>query len=222
MSEIFWIAFGDVHESTGNIYKIDDISRAAGVLISGDLTNVGGRTRAAGLIDEIRILNKNIYAQIGNMDTGEVEKYLDETGINVHKRLVGLSGQVHLLGLGYSTPTPFSTPSEVDENQIRTWLDSIEGQAAKADNLIFMSHTPPLGTRADLLSSGVNVGSRAVREFIEKVRPAVCVTGHIHEARSVDQVGDTIVINPGTLASGGYVRLSFDGLKLGAELRQVQ
>ncbi len=221
MPEQFWIAFGDVHERPGNIHKIDDISRAAGVLISGDLTNVGGKARAAGILDEIRALNNNVYAQIGNMDTNEVEKYLDESGINVHNRLVRLSEQVHLLGLGYSTPTPFSTPSEVDEKQIKTWLDNILDQALNAENLIFMSHTPPLDTRTDLLSSGVNIGSRAVRQFIEKVQPAVCVTGHIHEARSVDHVGKTIVINPGIFASGGFVRITFDGRKLDAQLRQI-
>jgi uncharacterized protein len=221
MDEKFWIAFGDVHERIDNIHKIKDIAQASGVLISGDLTNVGGKTRAAGIINEIKALNRKVYAQIGNMDTREVEKYLDESGANVHNRLVELSREVHLLGLGYSTPTPFSTPSEVEEEQVRIWLDCVLDQAAQTSNLIFMSHTPPYNTRADLLSSGINAGSRAVRNFIEKVQPGVCVTGHIHEARSVDHIGKTIVINPGTFASGGYARITFDGSKLNAELRHV-
>jgi len=221
MAEKFWIAFGDVHERPGNIKKIEDISEASGVLISGDLTNVGNRAGAAAILNEIKSLNPNVYAQIGNMDTREVEKYLDESGVNVHNRMVELSGGVQLLGLGYSSPTPFSTPSEVDEKQLQTWLDNILHQALEAKHLIFMSHTPPYGTRADLLSSGISAGSRAVRSFIERVRPGVCVTGHIHEARSIDHVGRTIVINPGTFSSGGYVRISFDGQKLDAGLRQV-
>lgn len=221
MSEQFWIAFGDVHDQLGNIHRIEDISGADGVLISGDMTNVGNRAKAAGMLDEIKALNKNVFAQIGNMDSLEVDKFLDESGCNIHNRLVQLSSRVHALGLGYSNPTPFSTPSEVDENQIKDWLDSVVDQALEADHLIFVTHTPPYNTKADLLSSGSHAGSRAVRNFIEKVQPGVCVTGHIHEARSLDHLGKTVIINPGTFGSGGYVRINFDGKKLSAELRQV-
>ncbi len=221
MAENFWIAFGDVHERINNIHKIRDISKASGVLISGDLTNVGGKAGAAAIINEIKALNENVFAQIGNMDTRDVEKYLDESGSNVHNRLIRLSPDVHLLGLGYSTPTPFKTPSEVEESKIRQWLEGIQDQAVQVRHLIFMTHTPPYNTSTDLLSSGINAGSRAVRNFIEKIQPEVCITGHIHEARSVDHLGETIVINPGTFASGGYVRISFDGQKLDAQLRQA-
>ncbi len=218
----FWIAFGDVHERLGNIHLIEDITKASAVLISGDLTNVGNKARVAAILDEIKTLNRNVYAQIGNMDTREVEEYLDETRVNVHKKMVRLSDDVHLLGLGYSNPTPFSTPSEVDEKQLETWLDSVLDQALEARNLIFMSHTPPYDTGADLLSSGKRAGSRAVRNFIERVQPGVCVTGHIHEARSVDHIGKTIIINPGTFSSGSYVLITFEDRKLDAELRQIQ
>lgn len=221
MAEKFWIAFGDVHESLSNIHKIEDIREASGVLVSGDLTNVGSRARAKALIDEIKTLNNKVYAQIGNMDTREVEKYLNEKGMNIHNKMVALSDDVHVLGLGYSTPTPFSTPSEVNEDQVQIWLDKVTDEALKANHLVFLSHTPPQNTKADRLGGGANVGSPAVRAFIEKVQPEVCVTGHIHEAVSVDQIGKTIVVNPGTFGSGGYVRISFDGQSLSAELRQV-
>ena len=57
------------------------------------------------------------------------------------------------------------------------------------------------------------MGSTAVREFIEEVQPDVCVCGHIHESRGVDRIGRTVVVNPGTLLSGGYVvvRLAGEG-----------
>ncbi len=221
MSEKYWIAFGDVHEHLANIHRIKELAGAAGVIVSGDLTNVGDQSRAARIVDAVRSINSRVYAQIGNMDTREVERYLEQAGINIHNRLIRLDRHVHLMGIGYSTPTPFSTPSEVDESQVRSWLKSLAPQAGEAENLIFVTHTPPLGTRADLLRSGTNAGSRAVRNFIETVQPGVCVTGHIHEARSVDHIGNTVVINPGTLASGGYAEISFDGQRLEARLRQV-
>jgi Icc-related predicted phosphoesterase len=49
-----------------------------------------------------------------------------------------------------------------------------------------------------------------VRAFLERVQPRLCVTGHIHESRAVDAIGKTVVINPGPLAAGGYVRIDID------------
>lgn len=221
MTEEFWIAFGDVHESMGKAHRIEGIAQASGVLVSGDLTNAGSRARARDLLDELEALNPRIYAQIGNMDTLEVDSWLEEKGMNIHNRMVSLNSQVHLLGLGYSNPTPFSTPSEVEEKQIKIWLDQLIPQAQQAQHLIFMTHTPPYNTKADLLSSGLHAGSKAVRRFVEQVKPEVCITGHIHEARSADQLGPTRIVNPGMLSAGGYVIIRFDGSKLTAELGSV-
>jgi Icc-related predicted phosphoesterase len=36
------------------------------------------------------------------------------------------------------------------------------------------------------------------------VQPLICFTGHIHEARGIDAIGRTKLINPGPLREGGY------------------
>jgi Icc-related predicted phosphoesterase len=218
---IFWIAFGDVHENLARLGYVSEIDKASAVLISGDLTNVGTKARARHLIEQIKAYNSAIYAQIGNMDTREVEKYYEEININVHNKIIPLSSEVSLLGLGYSIPTPFGTPSEVEEKQMELWLADMMGPARESKHLIFMTHTPPFQTITDKLTSGVSVGSPAVRKFIEDVQPEVCITGHIHEARGVDYIGRTKVINPGNFGAGGYVKIVFDGEKLDAELLQA-
>jgi uncharacterized protein len=63
---------------------------------------------------------------------------------------------------------------------------------------------PPYGTKTDMLYSGRSVGSKAVRAFIESRQPAICLCGHIHEAKGLDAIGKTQIINPGSLANGGY------------------
>ncbi len=221
MTETYWVAFGDIHEHVAMLERIREIPKAQGLLVSGDLTNIGGKSTARMILEEIRKYNPNIYAQIGNMDTKEVDKYLDELGINVHNKMVALNDRVYLLGMGHSITTPFNTPSEVQESQLEDWLSGHVKQAARASHLIFMSHTPPYGTRTDLLNTGANVGSKAVREFIEEVQPEVCITGHVHEADIEDYVGATKVINPGPLSGGGYVWIGFDGVGLDAQLRYV-
>ncbi len=221
MIEKHWIAVGDIHENARNLNNIRKISQARGILISGDLTNQGGKSTVRLLLEEIRSINPNVYAQIGNMDTREVDKFLEESGVNVHNRIILLEDEVYLMGLGYSTGTPFNTPSEVSDEQLEQWLSAHRAKAAKIKHLIFMTHTPPYGTKTDMLNSGKNVGSLAVREFIEEVQPEVCITGHVHEANIEDYVGGTKVINPGPLSSGGYVWIKYDGVGLDAHLRTV-
>jgi Icc-related predicted phosphoesterase len=217
----YWIAIGDIHDDVSQIGKIPGISQAQGVLISGDITNYGSGARAKALIEEIERFNAKILAQIGNMDTRSVEDFLEEKGFNVHARATDLGFNVGLIGVGYSTFTPFGTPSEVSDSQIQAWLDQAMKQAQNFKHFILMAHNAPLGTQTDRVRSGQSVGSRAVRDFIEKHQPEVCITGHIHESKAVDRIGKTQIINPGLFGAGGYVSIRLAEGRLEADLRQI-
>ena len=220
--DIFWIGFGDIHERISLVRKIDSMPLAQGVLISGDLTNVGGRVSATRIIHEIEQLNPRIFAQIGNMDTLEVDDYLTEKQINAHASAKDLGHGVGLMGVGYSTTTPFHTPSEVSEKQLERWLHQVRCSSEKFDHLILMAHTPPHGTKTDRIRSGQSVGSMAVRRFIEDIQPEVCLTGHIHEAKSEDQIGRTRIVNPGPFQDGGYAVIRLEDDRLTIRLEQVE
>lgn len=217
----YWIAFGDMHGHTANLARIPGLARAGAVILTGDLTVKGGVPEASRVVSAVTAINARVLAQIGNMDFAPVQAWLDGQGYGIHARAVELAPGLGLMGVGWSTPTPFGTPSEAPEETLATWLEEAHRQARQFDRLVLVSHTPPHGTSADKLGSGAHVGSLAVRAFIERVRPGVCITGHIHEARSVDAIGPTVVINPGELAGGGYVRLDYDGSKLEATLKNV-
>lgn len=213
-NDIYWVGIGDIHEQIDLIKNVGEFAAAQAVLIAGDITNIGNRKTAHRVLKTIEAINPHIYAQIGNMDTEEVHALLTEKQINIHASSVMLGHGVGLLGLGYSTPTPFHTPSEVSETQLASWLDQAYGKLPSCEHLVLMSHMPPHGTKTDVLYSGQSVGSKAVRDFIESRRPAICLCGHIHEAKGVDAIGDTQIINPGVFARGGYavIRLTEDGL----------
>jgi len=217
----YWIAVGDLHGEAAQVGRIPDIGGAGGVLISGDITNRGTGAEAARILDTVARFNQRIYAQIGNMDTGDVEDLLEARGINVHARVVDLGSGVSLLGMGYSTPTPFGTPSEVGDKQLEAWLANAVDRDTDPKRLIFMPHNPPFDTFTDRVRTGQPVGSLAVRRFIEAHQPAVCVTGHIHESTAVDRLGDTRIVNPGCLRFGGYVWIGFVDGVLSAELRRL-
>jgi Icc-related predicted phosphoesterase len=217
----YWIAIGDLHGDVSQIGNVPGISQAQGVLISGDITNYGSRARAEALLKEIERFNARIFAQIGNMDTRDVENYLEQRGYNAHARATDLGFNIGLIGVGYSTPTPFGTPSEVSDAQIQAWLDQAMEQARDFEHLILMAHNAPFGTQTDRVGFGQSVGSRAVREFIEKHEPEVCITGHIHESRAVDRIGKTQIINSGLFGAGGYAFIRLVEGELEAELRQL-
>lgn len=205
--ERIFIAVGDIHGDVTNLSRIPDIGRAAGVIVTGDLTIRGRGPEGKRVIEAIRAVNPMVHAQIGNMDFQEIDDWLTAEGINIHRRVVEMAPGLGLMGIGWSTPTPFGTPSEISEEGLSRWIEETYALAAGYDRLVVVVHTPPYGTATDLLPSGVHVGSPAVSEFLQRVQPVLCVTGHIHESRGRDVLGRTVVINPGPLSAGGYVRI---------------
>ncbi|MBS3905839.1 MAG: hypothetical protein KGZ49_02265 [Syntrophaceae bacterium] len=71
---------------------------------------------------------------------------------------------------------------------------------------IFMTHSPPFGTRLDLIQGGKSAGSRPLKAFIESQQPFLTLHGHIHEAPQLsgsyfEWIGKTLSINPGQFIS---------------------
>jgi Icc-related predicted phosphoesterase len=217
----YWIGIGDVHDDIAVLDRIPGLGDAAGVVVSGDLTIRGGAAAAKQVIETVRRRNPMVMAQIGNMDTGAVDAYLTAEGVNLHATGRVTSQGVGFFGCGWSTPTPFHTPSEAGEERVAAWLEAAHAMVAHCPHLVMVCHTPPFGTAADVVGSGAHVGSQVVREFILRVQPAVCLTGHIHEARSVDTLGRTVIVNPGALADGGYARITLGPEGLAAGLLTV-
>lgn len=213
MPSIYWIAIGDIHNSSAALKGIDGLGGATGVIISGDLTFAGGTAAAQKVLDAVSNEAALVAAQIGNMDKPEVSALLREKNINLHGAAVRLHPGLTAIGVGGSNKTPFNTPSEFSEEEIAAFLEEALAQAGEYEKLILVAHAPPLNTTCDRLSNGAHAGSRAVREFIERVQPDLCICGHIHEARGMDIIGNTPVINPGAFSDGGYVKIS---LKEGA------
>jgi hypothetical protein len=77
---------------------------------------------------------------------------------------------------------------------------------------IVMCHAPPYGTNLDITKDWypggreiqVHVGSKSVRELIEKYQPDLALFGHLHESAGSCRLGRTLCLNPG--ASNSAVR----------------
>jgi len=215
------ISFGDVHEDTSNLIKIkSELENADLIVISGDLTNYHGKIEAKKVLESIKKYNKHLLAQYGNLDQPDVDGYLTKEGINLHGNGY-LFEDIGIFGCGGSSPTPFNTPSEISETDIKKYLTDGYSKVKDAKWKIMVCHTPPKDTAIDVIRSGLHVGSSVVRDFIVQYKPDVCISGHIHESRGRDKVGDTIVLNAGMFRDGWYIEVVIDKEGLSAVLKSV-
>jgi Icc-related predicted phosphoesterase len=53
-------------------------------------------------------------------------------------------------------------------------------------------------------------GMKPVRDFIEKKEPDIVLCGHIHEAKGIDRIRGTVIVNPGPVRHGNCATASFD------------
>lgn len=226
------IGCGDIHMTPGNLAKIDTIKDADLLIVNGDLTNYGKQGDAKAVLDQIMAVIPWLKAQVGNLDHFEINDYLESLDINLHAQATIFKGAVCLVGLGGSNPTPFKTPTEFSENELKSFARQGFSQAKEllglAEQLhnhhiptIFISHTPPINTSVDKIGSGVHVGSAAVREAIEQYQPDLCLCGHIHEAAGMDTIGKTPIFNPGMVSKGGYIDIHIDHSTVTATLQSV-
>lgn len=206
-----WIVIGDLHDKTARLTDIPGLSDADGIIVTGDITLNGGIDQARRVLDALRRYNPVVYAQIGNMDRGEISDWLQAEGWNTHRQVREMAPGIALMGLGGSTFTPFGTPSEFPESRFAEWLDGMWQQARFFRRVVLSTHTPPYDTLCDVIGNGTHVGSTAVRDFLLDTQPAVCLCGHIHESRAVDRLGRTVLVNTGAFAMGGYAELRLAG-----------
>lgn len=215
------ISLTDIH---GRVQAADRIAaelRAADlVILPGDLTTFGKRDEATRIVDAVRAHNPNVLAVMGNCDCPEVEQYLTEEGLCLHRTHKRVNGVV-FAGLGGSLKCPIPTLNEWTEEQVAEHLDAAL-QGAPADvPLVLVSHQPARDTITDLAGNGAHVGSTAVRAFIERRKPVLCLSGHIHEAQGIDNIGPTTLVNPGPFMEGRYVAVELTNGACRVDIRRA-
>lgn len=208
------IALADIHGKLGYLSEVaNDLRGADLVLIAGDITNFGNKADAQMILSQLRQYNTNILAVSGNCDPVGVDKYLSDEGINISRNCIEKDG-ICFVGLGGSLPCYGLTPNEMPEQRFCESMASVESTLASG-RFIFVSHQPAWGCRVDHCGNN-HSGSEAIRSFIEKNKPMIAVSGHIHEAVGVDRIGETTVVNPGPFRDGSYAYIMVD-----TEVRQV-
>jgi uncharacterized protein len=168
------------------------------------------------------------YVTGGNDDPADVLTVLDsmesEHVVNCEERVVMMDDLYPMANCGYSNPTPWDTPREVEEEVLEQHLERAIQGIDEFSSAVFNFHVPPHDSTLDdcpkldwstdppspIIVAGVPqsapAGSTAVRKVVEKYQPLLMLTGHIHEARGLVKVGRTTVINPGSEYGEGILR----------------
>lgn len=184
----------------------------------GDLSLPKGFTRtdiAKIIVAELESLGKPLVVVPGSWDK-DLVGWLDKKGISVHARGT-LIGGVGFYGYG-GARTPFGTPFEPADGEIELGLVKAYQEIKDARVKVQLTHMPPARTEIDRIPSGAHVGSEAVRRFIEENQPNVAISSHIHEAKGIDELGRTKLVNPGRFPEGNCAIISVNQIETDARM----
>lgn len=164
------------------------------------------------------------YVQPGNDDPYEVDGVFRSSDViqNVDGHLIQLDENHEMVNVGAANQTPWNCPRDKTEDELEQMIERVATQVKNPSQAVFNLHVPPYDTNLDIapelddnltpkLSLGggfkmIPVGSKAVRNAIEKYQPILSLHGHIHESRSAQKIGKTMCINPGSEYGEGVLR----------------
>lgn len=194
------LVISDLH---GSIFYAEEANKKARkekvdlIVICGDVTHFGGFNDAERILETVSNGGITTLFVPGNCDLKELVSFENiGGGLCIHGRELKIS-DINFFGVGGSILTPFNTLFEYSEDNLSSWLSEKYEKFDAKKRFILISHNPPSNTQADLLPSGEHVGSLTIRRFVEDNYPNLVLCGHIHEAKSIDKINETLIINPG-------------------------
>lgn len=167
--------------------------------------------------EKLRESAAKVYIGVGNDDPFIIDSVLDrsERMTSLTERVVDIGGY-EVVTTAFSNPTPWNTPRECSEEELRSKINQLASKVKRMETAIFNFHVPPYGSLLDVApelkdmepqaGSASNVGSTAVAELISKYQPLLGLHGHIHESKAAQKIGRTLCVNPGSEYSEGILR----------------
>ena len=211
MKELRLLICADLHASEDAIKLLGKVASEDtfdAVVVCGDLTTYGSEKYVKKVIDT---LGPKLLAVPGNCDTADTLKLLEQSGCSLHGASFEIDGRV-FYGCGGGLPSTASMPFELDEKEIVRLLNDV---AVKGG--VMVTHTPPHGMN-DVDRSGRNAGSRGIMGVIEKHRPRMVLSGHIHESRGCKETDGTVFVNPGPASRGAHYAIARIGEDIQVDL----
>ena len=170
------------------------------------------------------------FFMLGNDDEEELVEGIDGSDVMRYAegRVCELPGGHEMISFGYSTPTPWNTPREMEENELGEAVERLVAELSEPRRAVFNLHCPPRDTHLDqapvlddqlrpkLGAAGTitgSVGSQAVRDAIERSKPLLGLHGHVHECPAAQRLGPTLCVNSGSEYQDGVLRAAIIDLQ---------
>ena len=165
--------------------------------------------------------NDDFRVNLEILENAEKNKILN----SIRKKSIKLNKNFNIAGYSFVNPTPFRLkdwekpdieedkgPQQLFDEEIRS-VEKENGnikedlnklkKLSNQNKTIYVIHAPPFNTKLDVITLGTHVGSKAIKQFIEKEQPLLTLHGHIHESPQMsgswkDKIKNTICINVGS------------------------
>jgi Icc-related predicted phosphoesterase len=176
------------------------------------------------LVEKIDTRKITTIAMPGNDDEriidDVIKSYEDRGVIYPLGRVMDFEGH-EVVSLEYVNPTPWDTPRELDEKSLMRKIEETIQPIKNMRTSIWNFHCPPVDPDIDLapkldksmkVVAGldgvkmVHVGSKSMRQAIQKYQPMLGLHGHIHESSGFTRIGETLCLNPGSEYGEGLLR----------------
>ncbi len=187
------LAFVDMH---GNKDALDRIERMANkenvdyIICGGDLTIFGDNYET--IMQRLDAIGKPVLYIHGNHETEKKSKKLCKKSQNIiwlHKNKI-IDGEYMFVGWGGGG---FSKR----DKEFEQWVKKEFPNPETGKKVVLVTHAPPADTKLDRIWNE-SAGCKSIRIFIEKVKPVLAISGHLHENFGAkDKIGPTRVVNPG-------------------------
>ena len=199
------LQIGDIH------CDIRFLKKLAKLEVNPDLLAVHGDVECNGeIIDYLERISRRIIFVPGNMDDVYVSKLYGERGYNIDGEVRKI-GSYYFCGIGGISPV-------TSIQSLKTKLEKIKHEVL--GGLVILSHHPPRTAKTDLALGRIHAGLREINKLIEEYKPLLVMHGHIHEARGYEHLGETLVVNAGSLRRGYYALIELPDRKV--ELKQIR
>ena len=183
------LAFTDPHFEERISPKLIAKAKDADIVVcAGDFTNFGRNFDR--IIKDFDKFKKPTIVVPGNHEEGEDFKLITNKQVKfLHKKSIVI-GDYLFFGYGYGG---FIERYKDLENLIPKLKEK-----AKGKKVIFVTHPPVYGTTTDYVDWAGHVGNKSALKLIKEIKPMLVICGHIEENfGQIDNVGKTIIINPG-------------------------
>ncbi len=208
----------DIHGSRRYLLRFREVidnTEPNVIIVAGDITDFGSIDDAEEILSRLSTRKSlNIFVP-GNCDPSEM-LYIDKVDgfLNIHDNIVS-HGKVKFIGIGGGLISPYDTNIEFTDEEFEKLLVPVERP------FVLVTHSPPYNTSLDVIWNGSHIGSKAIRSYVEKYQPNLVISGHIHEARGIDNIGVSLLVNPGPAKNGYYAEAEFVEGEFNVLLRRV-